>query len=136
MERVVRFFLFVRKTKEREVIDTEKKAIKDQKGLFMWVDENATIDSLGTFSEYRITCRGKMIAEKATFEAALEFANSIINAETAKAKKAAREKEATDRKKAEDEMIYAFFHERSESDRLRYAFEEFNAPGWRKRANR
>ena len=126
----------MRKTKEREVIDTEKKAIKDQKGLFMWVDENVTIDSLGTFSEYRVTCKGKMIAEKATFEAALEFANSVINAETVKAKKAAREKEEENRKKAEDEMIYAFFHTRSESDRLRYAFEEFNAPGWRKRANR
>ena len=102
----------------------------------MWVDENTTIDSLGTHAEYRITCKGKMIVEKETFQAALEFANSVINAETVKAKKAAREKEVLDRKKAEDDMIFAFFHERSESDRLRYAFEEFSAPGWRKRANR
>ena len=40
-----------------------------------------------------------------------------------------------ERKEAEERMLWAFFHEKSEDDRRRLAYEEFVAPKWNKCAN-
>lgn len=102
----------------------------------MWVSDQVTIDSFGNNADYRISCKGKMVAEKASFEEAMKLANSLIAEEEARAIRVSDERQAAERKKAEDDMIYNFFHSRGANDSRRIAFEEFNAPKWRKRANR
>ena len=97
--------------------------------VFLWYTDKITIDSFGTSANFRVAEDGKTIGEVDTLEEAKELAEKHDSSHQSDLLQ-------KERKEAEERMIWAFFHEKSEDDRRRLAYEEFVAPKWNKRANR